>query len=270
MKKLYNWIGIGVLCVCLLLVLRYLQTNEPFLANNQCPAGFTLFTDLKGSSFCCKGLVKDKKCTATDKNTFCGLAPNLIDPRTNMPLPTCSKMMDDIAASTSGKYCTKEMPNYVAPGLQSPNSSPTGGCSVAPAIGDGSIFPSEPGKYRLANPYCLISGATDMRSRINDDFYKFGQPSCETLKLIETVKCPATFSPMRGSGGLIYCVSSQAYDPTTKSNSPRECVADEVLALFKDANNNLIGMENAKKLCISCSYYTKRYVEKDTTAKCER
>jgi len=249
--------------------MHWLSSSEGFLSNSQCPAGFTFFSDLKGASFCCKGNVKNKQCTATGTNTFCGLAPNLLDPRTNMPLPTCSTMMDEIAASTSGKYCTKEMPNYVAPGLQSPNSSLMGGCSVAPAAGDGSIFPSEPGKYRLANPYCLISGATNMRSRIDDDF-RLDQPSCETLKLIETVKCPPTFSSMRGSGGLIYCVSSQAYDPTTKSKDPRDCVPDEVLALFKDVNNNLIGMENAKKICSSCSYYTKRYVEKDTTATCER
>jgi len=259
MKKIYNWIGLGILCVCLLLVLRYLQTNEPFLANNQCPAGFTLFTDLKGASFCCKGTVKDKKCTATGKNTFCGLAPNLIDSRTNMPLPTCIAMMNELVNSTSGKYCAKEMPNYIAPG-SGPANSPTGGCSVAPAAGDGSFFPTGPDGNRLATPYCIISGKENLLDRIQHEKQQ-GNPSCETLKLKETAKCPRGFSVSYSPMNYVRCDNSSAYDPNHPA--PGFCYADEIIALLPGMN-----LEKAKTHCLSCSYYKKRYVDNDTTANC--
>jgi hypothetical protein len=239
--------------------MHWLHPSEGFISNNQCPAGFTFFTDLKGSSLCCKGTVKDKKCMATNKNTFCGLAPNLIDPRTNLPLPTCTKMMDEIAASTSGKYCTKEMPNYIAPG-NGPASAPTGGCSVAPATGDGSGFPVGTDGNRWATPYCMISGKENLLDRIQDEL-KQGTPSCETLKLKETVKCPSKFSVSYDPMNYVRCISSSAYDP--KNPSPGFCYADEVVALLPGMNR-----EKAKTNCISCSYYKKRYVNKDTTAKC--
>lgn len=254
MKKIYNWIGLGLLCVCLLLVLRYLQTNEPFLTNNQCPAKFTFFTDLKGSSFCCKGPVKDKQCMAIGKNTFCGLAPNLIDSRTNLLLPTCTKMMDEIASSTSGKYCSKEMPNYIAPG------STSGGCSVAPATGDGSQFPTGPDGNNWVTPYCMISGKENILERIQYE-QKQGTPSCETLKLKETVKCPSNFSVNYSPMNYVRCNSSSAYDP--KNPSPGFCYPDEIVARLPEMN-----LEKAKTKCISCSYYKKRYIDKDTTAKC--
>lgn len=264
MKKVYTWIGLGILCGCLLLVLQYLQTNEPFLANNQCPAGFTFFTDLKGSSFCCKGRVKDKKCMATGKNTFCGLAPNLIDPRTNIPLPTCTKLMDEIASSTSGKYCVKEMPNYIAPGR-----TEHGGCSVAPAAGDGSDFPTGPDRNRWATPYCMISGKENFfelaaDNRTNEVF------NCETLKLKESVKCPkglyAAQDPVN-QGGMVYCKSSTPYDQ--KTGDPKFCIPDEQFALFPNRETGkLLGLEFAKTICMSCSHYKKRWVNKDTTAKC--
>jgi hypothetical protein len=259
MKKIHTIIGVGIICVCLLLVLQYLQTTEPFLAMNQCPAGFTFFTDLKGASFCCKGTVKEKQCMAKGNHTFCGLAPNLVDPRTNLPLPTCTAMMDEVAKSTSGKYCTKEMPNYIAPGT-GPMSYPTGGCSVAAAAGDGSVFPVGPDGNRVATPLCLISGKENLLNRIQDE-QKQRTPSCETLKLKEMVKCPSKFSVSYDPMNYVRCISSSAYDP--KNPSPGFCYADEVVALLPGMNR-----EKAKTHCISCSYYKKRYVDKDTTAKC--
>lgn len=268
MKKVHTWIGLGILCVCLLLLLQYMQTNEPFLASTQCPAGFTFFSDLKGDSFCCKGSIKERQCMAKGKNTFCGLAPNLLDSRTNRPLPTCTAMMNEIAASTSGKYCVKEMPNYIAPGT-GPMSYPTGGCSVAAAAGDGSVFPVGPDGNRVATPYCLISGKTNFFELANDN-RTTGRFNCETLKLKESIKCPkglyAAQDPVE-QGGMIYCKSSTPYDQ--KTGNPNFCFSDEMLALFPNRETGKpLGLEFAKTICMSCSHYKKRWVNGDTTAKC--
>ena len=265
------WIRLGIFCVCMILLMHWLHPSEGFITNNQCPAGFTFFTDLKGASFCCKGTVKDKQCMATDKNTFCGLAPNLQDPRTNLPLPTCSIMLDAIAASTSGKYCTKEMPNYIAPGT-GPISYIKGGCSVAPARGDGSVFPFSFDGKNVATPYCLISGKNNL-FELADDSRTTGRFNCEILKLKESIKCPkglyAVQDPVQ-QGGITFCKSSSPYDQ--KTGNPNFCFPDEVYALFPNQmkRGELIGIDLAKTLCGSCSDYKKRWVDKDTTAKCVR
>ena len=261
--KLMRWIGLILLCGGLILLLRWLQT-EPFLATGVCPAGFKFFNDLNGNSFCCKGTVKDKQCTATGKNTFCGLAPNLLDPRTGKKLPTCSMMMDAIANSTSGKYCTEEMPNYIAPS----GTYKYGGCSFLPATGDGSGFPTGPDGRSLATPYCLIYGKNNLYDYLEHN-RQTGVFNCETLKLKESVQCPKGLyvaqDPAK-QGGFITCKSSSL--PDSKTGDPQFCLPDEVLAQLKDSNNNLIGLETAKKVCWSCSHYKKRWIDKDTTAKC--
>ena len=205
---------------------------------------------------------------ATGENTFCGLAPNLLNPRTSLPLPTCTAMMDAIAASTSGKYCVKEMPNYIAPG-RGPASAPNGGCSVASATGDGSIFPAGPDGNRWATPYCMISGKENFfeladDNRTNEVF------NCETLKLKESVKCPkglyAAQDPVY-QGGMVYCKSSTPYDQ--KTGNPNFCIPDEQFALFPNRETGkLLGLEFAKTICMSCSHYKKRWVDGDTTTKC--
>jgi hypothetical protein len=246
--------------------MHWLHSSEGFITNSQCPAGFTFFSDLKGSSFCCKGTVKDRQCTATGKNTFCGLAPNLIDPHTSLPLSTCSKMMNEIAASTSEKYCAKEMPNYIAPGR-----TEHGGCSVAPAAGDGSQFPVGPDKNSWATPYCLISGKKNF-FELADDNRTNNKFNCETLKLKESIKCPkglyAAQDPLK-QGGAIYCKSSTPYDQ--KTGNPNFCFPDELLAIYPNlmkGGKELIGIDLAKTICGSCSDYKKRWVDGDTTVKC--
>jgi hypothetical protein len=209
-------------------------------------------------------MVKDKQCTATGPNTFCGLASNLPDPSSGALLPTCTQMMDAIANTTSGKYCNKEMPNYVAPGTAG-ISWKYGGCSVAPAKGDGSIFPFGSDGKTIATPACLISGKDGIFDRILEDkkflTYEWKTPSCETLHLKEKSQCPPGFAIQYDPNNYIRCVSSRAYDPNRPA--PGFCYPDEVVALLPGMN-----LEKAKTNCISCSYYKKRYIEKDTTAKC--
>jgi len=176
-------------------------------------------------------------------------------------------MMDEIAKSTSGKYCTKEMPNYIAPGT-GPMSYIKGGCSVAPARGNGSVFPFGFDGKNVATPYCLISGKNNL-FELADDSRITGRFNCEILKLKESIKCPKglyTAQDPVNQGGMVYCKSSSPYDQ--KTGNPNFCFPDEQLALFKDANNNLIGMEKAKTICLSCSYYKKRWIDNNTTAKC--
>jgi len=269
MNKKWIFVGIALLvCVLLFVAERFLRQTESFLSTGTCPAGFTFFVDLKGGSYCCNGQVKDKKCTAKGPNTFCGLAPNLPDPSTGRLLPTCTKMMEAIAADTSGKYCNKEMPNYIAPGL-GPASSPKGGCSVAPATGNGSIFPVGPDGNRPATPFCVISGKQNLFDLLMDN-KENGRFNCETVKLKESIKCPTGLYVGQDSiqqGGFINCKSSQPYD--SKTGNPHSCIPDEVLALFpRSGTNTLIGLEFAKTICSSCSYYKKRFIEKDTTTKC--
>jgi len=263
-----KWIFVGsflLVCVLLFVVERFLRHTESFLATGACPAGFTFFTDLKGNSYCCNGMVKDKQCTATGPNTFCGLAPNLPDRRhSGVVLPTCINMMAAIANSTSGKYCNREMPNYIAPGTVGP-SWKEGGCSVAPAVGDGSVFPFGSDGKTIATPACLISGKEGIFDIIQNDktflMYEWKTPSCETLHLKENVQCPSGTSVQYDTQNYIRCVSSSAYDPNHPA--PGFCYPDEVVALLPGMN-----LETAKTNCISCSYYKKRYIENDTTAKC--
>jgi len=258
-KQFYIWIGLVTLCVVLIAFMHWLQT-EPFLSSGTCPAGFNFFTDSQGNSFCCKGPIKNKKCMANDKYTLCGLAPNLPDPHSGKLLPTCDQMVKDM--DPSYKFCPSNIPNYVAPGI-GPMSHKNGGCSTGRAEGDGSVFPQ--------GTICLISGATDLEGRTQDDkiFQNApnGQPSCETLKLQETVQCPANMSVKYDKGQLyVHCmVNNYKYDP--KNNVPPLCLTDEVVAMISQ-NNMPIGLEKAKTNCMSCSYYKKRYIDMDTTAKC--
>jgi hypothetical protein len=175
-------------------------------------------------------------------------------------------MMDEVAKSTSGKYCTKEMPNYIAPGR-----AEHGGCSVAPAAGDGSDFPTGPDGNRWATPYCMISGKENYfelaaDNRTNEVF------NCETLKLKESITCPKglyTAQDPVNQGGDIYCKSSSPYDK--KTGNPNFCMPDETLALYPNRmkdGKELIGLALAKTICASCSHYKKRWVDGDTTAKC--
>ena len=261
--QVYTWIGLIILCVGLISLMNWLQT-EPFLATGVCPAGFTFFNDNRGDSFCCKGPVINKQCTASGKHTICGLAPNIPDPRTGQPLPTCVQLMKDM--DPSSKLCPSNMPNYIAPG-NSPNSWKNGGCSPGRPTGDGSVFPRAPG------PICYISGASDIVNRMKDDA-KFqntpnGQPSCETLKLQETAKCPANMYTKYDKHMYVHCMQNNyKYDPN--NNAPPFCYPDEIVAMLPDkTTGKLLGLEKAKKDCMSCSYYKKRFIDKDTTAKCE-
>lgn len=266
--KVNRWItatGLLVGCVLLLALIRWLRT-ESFLGIGVCPAGFTFFTDLKGASFCCNGTVRDKQCTATRPHTLCGLSPNLLDPKTNRRLPTCTKMMDTIANSTSEKYCNSAMPNYISPGRV-----PYGGCSVEPASGNGSEFPLGPDRNRWATPFCLVSNKKNI-FELADDNRKSGMFNCETLKLKESIKCPKNLflaqDPIN-QGGTLYCKSSQPYD--SKTGNPHFCLPDETLALYPNRRKDgkeLIGMNLAKTICASCSHYKKRWIDNDTTAKC--
>jgi hypothetical protein len=258
--QVYTWIGIIVLCVGLIALMHWLQT-EPFLATGVCPAGFVFFNDAHGHSFCCKGSVQNKQCTASGKYTMCGLAPNLPDPRSGKPLPTCVQLMKD--TDPSSKFCPSNIPNYVAPGLNDPNSWKYGGCSSGRPTGNGSIFP----EGRL----CLISNTTILNERKNLDkkflHSPFGQPSCETLKLQETVKCPPNMSVKYDEDMYIYCMQNNSkYD--AKNDVPVWCAHDESIAMIPDKTGKPRGLEQAKHHCMSCSYYKKRYIDKDTTAKC--
>jgi len=245
--------------------MHWLQT-EPFLAMGICPTGFTFFNDKRGDSFCCKGPVTNKQCTASGKYTMCGLAPNLPDPRSGKPLPTCVQLMKD--TDPSSKFCASNMPNYIAPG-NSPNSKKYGGCSAGRAEGDGSWFPLQPGSNNFVSPLCFISGASGIIDRMKDDT-KFQSPSCETLKLQETAKCPANMTTKYDKQMYVYCMQNNyKYDP--KNNVPPFCYPDEVVALFPEhgrVGDMPIGLEKAKTNCISCSYFKKRFIDKDTTAKC--
>jgi hypothetical protein len=257
--KWMKWIGIALLCVGLLAVLRWLRSTEPFLATGVCPAGFTFFNDLKGDSFCCKGTVKDKQCMATDPHTFCGLSPTLPNPRTHTILPTCSTLLDTIGVTTSREQCTNALPNYVGPGTSS-MSWINGGCSAAAATGDGSQFPK--------GRFCLNSGKKTIQDiMIYDTGFMNSQSkelTCETLKLLETTKCPPGYSLTYDKDQYIRCVvSNPNVDPSFKY-----CYADEILALIKDSTGKPLGLDVAKTLCISCSYIKKRWIDKDTTATC--
>ena len=262
-----RWTGLLLLCVVLLAILRALRPPEPFLVSGTCPARFTFFNDSNGDGFCCNGTIKNKRCGGT---ALCGVSPGLLDPRTGAVVPTCTQMMNDINASTSGKYCTEETPNYRAPGTGR-MSYPTGGCSVSPATGDESSFPLGPDGNRVATPYCLISGGKDLF-----EYEQFnrqnGVTSCETAKLKESIKCPSslflTQDPIDRGGGL-YCKSSTPYDSDT--GNPHFCIPDETLALYPNRmkdGKELIGLALAKTICASCSHYKKRWVNGDTTAKC--
>lgn len=261
--QVYIWIGLIVLCVGLISLMHWLQT-EPFLVMGICPAGFTFFNDKRGDSFCCKGPVTNKQCTASGKYTMCGLAPNLPDPRSGKPLPTCVQLMKD--TDPSSKFCASNMPNYIAPG-NSPNSKKYGGCSAGRAEGDGSVFPRQPGSNDPMRPLCVISGASGIIDRMKDDT-KFQSPSCETLKLQETAKCPANMTTKYDKQMYVYCMQNNyKYDP--KNNVPPFCWSDEVVALLPDkTTGKMMGLEKAKTNCMSCSYYKKRFIDKDTTAKC--
>ena len=258
-KQIYTWLGLAILCVGLLALLRRLQI-EPFLSTGTCPAGFNFFTDSQGQSFCCKGAIKNKQCTAETKYSLCGLAPNLPDPRTGRPLPTCDQLVKDM--DPSYKFCPSNIPNYVAPGI-GPMSHKNGGCSTSRAEGDGSVFPQ--------GTICLISGATDLEGRKQDDrtFQNApnGQPSCETLKLQETVQCPANMTTKYDKQMYVYCMQNNyKYDATNRA--PSFCWADEVVAMFSDKTEKPLGLEKANTNCMSCSYYKKRYIDMDNTAKC--
>jgi hypothetical protein len=64
-------------------------------------------------------------------------------------------------------------------------------------------------------------------------------------------------------------VNNYKYDP--KIDLPPFCLADEVVAMISENDRSgkmPIGLEKAKTNCLSCSYYKKRYVDMDTTAKC--
>jgi hypothetical protein len=194
---------------------------------------------------------------------ICGLAPNLPDPRSGKPLPTCVELMKDI--DLSYKFCASNMPYYIAPG-NGPNSWKNGGCSSGRPTGDGSVFPNQPG------PLCYISGKTDIFGRMQDDneFQKRNNasPSCETLKLKETVKCPANLSTKYDQQMYVYCMQNNyKYDPN--NNVPSFCYPDEILAMVIDRTTKQPrGLEKAKQNCMSCSYFKKRFIDKDTTAKC--
>jgi len=269
-KQIYTWLGLAILCVGLLALLRWLQT-EPFLSTGTCPAGFNFFTDSQGNSFCCKGPVKNKKCTAETKYSLCGLAPNLPDPRSGQPLPTCDQLVKDM--DPSYKFCPSNMPNYVAPGTGS-SSWKNGGCSITQAEGDGSLFSMQPGSNTPVSPICLISGSTNISKRREDDTTfqttSSGQPSCETLKLKETIQCPANTTLIYNKDGPVY-MACMINDFDQKKYDLPWCIPDEVLAMNLDRASDTgqpMGLEKATTDCSSCSYYKKKYIDKDTTAKC--
>jgi len=266
--QVYTWLGITILCVGLIALMNWLQT-ESFISNSICPAGFTFFNDIRGHSFCCKGAVKNNQCTASGKHTICGLAPNLPDPRSGKILPTCVQLIKD--TDPSSKFCPSNMPNYIAPGISNPAmyASKQGGCSISPAIGNGSGFPMGDmnGQWMPLKPMCNISGASDIVNRMKDDAES---PSCETLKLQETTKCPANMSTKYDQQMYVHCMQNNyKYDP--KINDPPFCYPDEILAMRQDrTTGKLFGLEKAKKNCMSCSFYKKRFIDKDTTAECVR
>jgi len=265
-KQFYIWIGLVILCIGLIAVMHWLQT-ESFLSANacsagMCPAGFTFFNDVRGNSLCCNGIIKNSKCTAENKYSLCGLAPNLPDPRSGKPLPTCDQMVKDM--DPSYKFCPSNIPNYVAPGLNDPNSWKDGGCSTGRPTGNGSIFP-------LEGIFCLISNTTILneRKKFDKKFLDspFARPSCETLKLQETAQCPPNMSVKYDEDMYIYCMQNN-YKYDAKNYVPMGCAHDESIAMIPDKTGKPRGLEQAKHHCMSCSYYKKRYIDKDTTAKC--
>ncbi len=160
------------------------------------------------------------------------------------------------------------MPNYIAPGT-GPMSYPTGGCSIAAAAGDGSVFPVGPDGNRVATPLCTISGKTTFFELV-DNNRTSGRLNCETQKLKESIKCPTGLYKVQDpveQGGAIFCRSSAPYDQ--KTGNPNFCFPDEELALFPNRETGQpFGLKFAKTICGSCSYYKKRWVNQDTTAKC--
>ena len=234
-----------------------------------CPSSYRFFNDKAGNSLCCRGTysANGHTCSGTNKDDVCAFVRGVRDPRTpGRTLRTCDDIANDLANSGAGKYCASNMPNYITPG-NSPNSKKNGGCSISPAEGDGSWFPRQPGSNQSATPYCFISGASSIYDRMQDDT-TFQNPSCETVKLQETVQCPANMSVKYDKGQLyVHCmVNNYKYDP--KNNVPPFCWPDEVVALLPDKTGTPLGLEKAKNNCISCSYYKKRFLDKDTTAKC--
>ena len=235
-----------------------------------CPSGYTFFNDKAGNSLCCKGkyIANGRTCSGKNKDDVCAFIRDVRDPRTpGRTLRTCDEIADDLANSGAGKYCTSNMPNYIAPG-NSPNSTKNGGCSISPAEGDGSVFPRQPGSNQPTTPYCFISGASAIMDRMRHD-NEFKNPSCETVKLQETVKCPANMSVKYDKQMYVHCMlNNYKYDP--KNNVPPFCHPDEVVALLPiKTTGKMMGLEKAKTSCMSCSYYKKRFLDKDTTATCE-
>ena len=276
MKRQMKWILVGLFLVsCSLLFLGEQYLREGFVSRT-CPSGYTFFNDKTGNSLCCRGTynANGHTCSGTNKNDICAFVRGVRDPRNpGRILRTCDEIVNDLANNGAGKYCASNMPNYITPGISNPGmyASKQGGCSISPAIGNGSGFPmgSMNGQWMPLQPMCNISGASDLIKRMKDDT-KFESPSCETVKLQETVKCPANMSIKYDKNMYVHCMQNNyKYDP--KIDAPPFCYPDEIIGMIPDnTSGKLLGLEKAKNDCMSCSYFKKRYIDKDTTAKCVR